>query len=150
MVVTMASRSGGTLGYISVALLALCLAGCGEAGAPRGAVRGVVTVGGRPLARGRILFISRNAQDGSAVSALIEQGRYALAADMGPIVGANQVEIEEERPLGFSLDDEQAYAATGGAVATPQARLPIPPTLGQTQIQAGDNTFDVHLPAPSP
>jgi hypothetical protein len=131
-------------------LAALAAAGCGGDGLNRGAVAGRVTVGGAPLAKGRILFVPVAPNTGPAASATIVDGQYTLACDAGPIVGQNRVEVEAEVDLGFAIDDEAAFAARGGRPLPPN---PIPPAFNRqstlaVEIKPGETTnFDIAVPA---
>lgn len=131
-------------------LMALAAAGCGGDGLNRGAIAGRVTVGGAPLAKGRILFVPIAPNSGPAASAIIVDGQYTLARDAGPIVGQNRVEVEAELDLGFAIDDEAAFAARGGRPLPPN---PIPQAFNKqstlaVEIKAGETTqFDVAVPA---
>jgi hypothetical protein len=121
--------------------------GCAPEGAPRGGIHGRVTVGGKPLTRGRILFLPQN-PPGPVVSAMIQDGAYQLHAEEGPLVGHNRVEVEAELDLGFPIDDEQAFAQRRAAPLPPN---PIPPRFNRQstlaiEIQEGDNTYDVTIP----
>lgn len=135
------------LAVIAVAIAATW--GCGRTGPARGAVQGHVTVGGQPLAHGRILFLPQTAEGGPVVTAAIQDGHYVLSSSEGPTLGLHRVEVEGELKLGFALDDEQAYAQRKGAPLPPN---PIPPQFNQqstlsTVIKAGENVFDVAIPA---
>ncbi|MCU0879510.1 MAG: hypothetical protein MUF06_17160 [Pirellulaceae bacterium] len=134
-----------------IALLTpVAAAGCGGDGLNRGAVAGRVTLGGAPLAKGRILFVPVSPNSGPAASAIVVDGQYTLDRAAGPIVGQNRVEVEAELDLGFALDDEAAFAARGGKPLPPN---PIPPAFNKqstlaVEIQAGETTnFDVAIPA---
>jgi hypothetical protein len=133
------------------ALSALCLAivcssGCGQSGPSRGAVKGRVTIGGQPLANGRILFLPA---EGPTVSAVILNGDYQLPSSEGPIAGVNRVEVEAAMDLGFAIDDEAAFAQRGGRPLPPN---PVPPEFNRNSklsidIQSSeDNALDVTIP----
>jgi hypothetical protein len=133
------------------ALSALCLAivcssGCGQSGPPRGAVQGRVTIGGQPLANGRILFLPA---EGPAVSAVIVNGDYQLSESDGPIAGVNRVEVDAAMDLGFAIDDEAAFAQRGGRPLPPNS---VPPEFNRNSklsidIHSGaDNALDVAIP----
>jgi hypothetical protein len=123
--------------------------GCGQVGPARAPIQGKVTVGGKPLAAGRILFTPIAPTQGPAASARITAGEFKLEHADGPVVGQNRVEVEADLNLGFEIDDEAAYAKRGGR------RLPnnpIPPAFNTqstltAEVEAGDNTFDVSIPA---
>lgn len=131
-----------------VLILACC--GCGESGPARAPIQGKVTVGGQPLAAGRILFTPVAPTQGPAASARIEAGAYKLAAADGPVVGTNRVEVEADLNLGFAIDDEASFAKRGGKALPPN---PIPPAFNKqsnltAEVKAGDaNTYDISVPA---
>ena len=133
---------------VALAIL-LVSAGCGSSGPPRAAIHGRVTVGGQPLAAGRILFTPVHPNKGPATSTRVVDGNYQLTAKDGPIVGVNRVQVEADLNLGFELDDEAAFAQRGGARLPPQ---PIPPEFNQlstisVEIKADqDNACDVAIP----
>jgi hypothetical protein len=139
--------------YRPSAILIACLAlfatlGC-SSGPKRGAIAGNVTIAGKPLPSGRILFVPAAPLEGPAVSAVIAGGAYELPRNEGPLVGPHRVEVEADPDLGFALDDEQAYAARGRRPLPPG---PIPPAFNRqsqlaVDIQPGDNTFHVAIPA---
>lgn len=143
-------RAGQAAPLFGMALLLLLAAGCSESGPPRAGIAGQVVVGGKPLAAGRILFLPMAPTEGPAASAGIVNGEYRLTAEEGPAVGRNRVEVEADLPLGFAIDDEQAYARRGGK------RLPPQPISAQynrnsqlvAQVEKVDqNRFDVTIPA---
>lgn len=134
-----------------LALSAACLAGCGTSdGLSRGAVQGRVTIGGAPLAKGRILFLPQAPTSGPTVSAAIENGVYELPRHEGPVAGTNRVQVEAALDLGFAIDDEAAFAQRGGRPLPPN---PVPPDFNRQskltfEVQSGeDNTFNVTIPA---
>jgi len=136
---------------LACALAALAVGGCGNSDAlSRGAVQGRVTIGGQPLAKGRILFLPTAPSTGPTVSAPIVGGQYELPLRAGPVAGVNRVEVEAEVDLGFAIDDEAAFAKRGGR---PLPTNPIPREFNvQSQltvpIKAGENNkFDVAVPS---
>ena len=135
---------------LALAAAALASTGCGAGGLSRGAVAGSVTIGGQPLAKGRILFLPLAPTSGPTVSAAIVDGQYRLSRREGPIAGRNRVEIEAALDLGFAIDDEAAFARRGGRPLPPNS---VPPQFHRSsklvcQVRAGeDNQFDVVIPA---
>jgi hypothetical protein len=109
-----------------------------------------VTVGGQPLAKGRILFLPVAPNQGPVVSAPVVSGDYELPPREGPVAGPNRVEVEAEIDLGFALDDEAAFAQRGGRPLPPN---PIPPAFNRNstlviEIKPDDeNVLDVSVPA---
>jgi hypothetical protein len=136
-------------GYLACCLVAVVLGGCGGSGPRRAPVAGKVTIGGQPLAKGRILFIPEAPNAGPATSAAIVGGAYQIPQAEGAVIGRNRVEVEAEWNLGFAIDDEAAYAKRGGRPLPPN---PIPPQYNRestlvADIKAGqDNTFDITIP----
>jgi hypothetical protein len=139
---------------LRTSLLWLCLAavgslGCSQEGPQRAPVSGRVTIGGQPLAAGRILFIPAAPTSGPAASARITDGTYRLSEAEGPVVGTQRVEIEADLNLGFAIDDEAAFARRA---QKPWPKSPIPPAFGRESrltvtIEAGcENQFDVAIP----
>jgi hypothetical protein len=134
-----------------LSLLAVALAGCSESGPARAPIQGRVTLGGKPLTGGRIVFTPSAPNQGPATSARIVNGEYALPLDEGPIVGKNRIQIEADLDLGFALDDEQAFARRGGKPLPPN---PVPPefnvrsTIVVDVIAGEENSYDVTIPQP--
>jgi hypothetical protein len=132
-----------------LSLAALTVAGCSDSGPARAPIQGLVTLGGQPLAAGRILFTPAAPNQGPATSARIVNGEYELPSEEGPIVGTNRIQIEADLDLGFALDDEQAFARRGGKPLPPN---PVPPEFNANStivvdVKAGDeNTYDVTIP----
>ena len=133
-----------------VAILAAAAAGCGQSDPVRAPIQGKVTVGGQPLAAGRILFTPAAPNQGPATSARIEAGEYKIAKADGPVVGKNRVEVEADLNLGFPIDDEAAFARRGGKPLPPN---PIPPHFNSqstltAEVKAGEqNTYDITIPS---
>jgi hypothetical protein len=135
--------------FAALGLVAALVTGCQDAGPQRAAIEGRVTVAGRPLPAGRILFKPIAPTEGPVTSAVVASGAYSLPEERGPVVGQHRVEVEAELPLGFALDDEQAFAKRGGKPLPPN---PIPPEFNrrsklQVDVVADrENTFDIQVP----
>jgi hypothetical protein len=143
-------RLAATLAALSALAIALFGAtGCGGDGLNRAPITGEVTIGGQPLASGRILFLPVAPNEGPTVSAPIVAGQYTLSRQDGPIVGQNRVEVEAIVDLGFAIDDEAAYAQRGGRPLPPN---PVPADFNRNskltvEVKQGeDNTFNVTIP----
>ncbi len=134
-------------GVSALALTMVCSSGCGPSGLPRGAVKGRVTIGGQPLASGRVLFLPAQ---GPTVSAVIVNGEYQLPRHEGPIAGANRVEVEADLNLGFAIDNEAAFAKRGGRPLPPN---PVPQAFNRDSkltidVRSGeDHSLDITIPA---
>jgi len=89
----MISRLHGST-VVSLAL-GLALTGCGGAtdNLPRQAVSGEVTLDGKPLPSGSIQFVPESATTATEAGAAIQDGRYAIARDQGPVPGKYVVRI---------------------------------------------------------
>jgi hypothetical protein len=111
---------------LAAALLPMS-AGCQDDTLPeRFDVRGTVSLDGKPLQAGRILFLPTSATQGPAASARIEDGRYEIAKDAGPVAGNYRVEIEGEVDLGFPLDDDVAFTQRAEAGQKTLPPNPVP------------------------
>src|SRR5690606_27882819 len=86
-----------------VGLLATC--GCGEQELERAAVHGRVTYKGQPIADGRIQFFPAKTEQAPVVVAEIKDGQYSLAAEQGPVLGNNRIEINAFEKTGRQVPD---------------------------------------------
>ena len=134
-----------------LSLLAMvALVGCGGITPNRAPISGQITVGGQPLAKGRILYTPVAPNQGPAASAVVKDGKYSIPRAEGPVVGQNRVEVEAELNLGFAIDDEAAFAKRGGR---PLPANPIPPEYNRdsqlvVEVKAGgENRYDVTIPS---
>jgi hypothetical protein len=75
--------------------------GCGNrAGANRASISGEVTLDGQPLKEGSIRFEPMQGIKGTVTGADIKDGRYQIAAEKGPAVGMNIVQVNATRKSG--------------------------------------------------
>ncbi len=74
-------------------LVVFLLAGCGRSGPERFRVRGKVNFGGTPVELGTIRFVPIEGTKAPLTGGRIEQGRYDVAADDGPLAGTYRVQI---------------------------------------------------------
>jgi hypothetical protein len=126
--------------------LAVCLAcaGCQEAASGKAKVTGKVTFSdGKPLPGGRIDFRS---PDGSLVSGQIKSDGTYEADDVPP--GDQQVAIENKHLKAFGPPPPGLAPLPG----SDQTYVPIDPKYSSpatsgltTNIQAGDDTYDVQI-----
>ena len=128
--------------------LLLLGAGCGQRGANRAAVHGEVTLDGRPLEQGSILFVPADGAKGAVAGGPIEEGRYQISQSNGVALGWTRVEI-------------RAVRKTGKMVPKPMARLDshemveeyaeaIPPRFNSAstlkiEVRPADNVADFKL-----
>jgi hypothetical protein len=137
-------------GLAALGLAVALASGCGQTGLPRGAVKGRVTIGDKPLASGRVLFLPQSPSPGPVVSAAVTGGQFELSRSDGPIAGVHRVEVEANLDLGFAIDDELAFARRGGG---PLPSNPVPPEFNRRsqltlEVKPGEqHTFDIALPA---
>jgi len=67
--------------------------GCGESGPRRVAIHGTVEQGGSPVASGIVSLLPAEGHSGPAVTAPIEDGRYALDESTGPTPGPHKLVV---------------------------------------------------------
>ena len=85
----------GLLVVLSVTL------GCSSGdGLERAQVRGEVKVDGVPLEQGSINFFPAGTAEGPSAGGVIDQGKYDLPRERGPVVGPNRVEIRGVKKTG--------------------------------------------------
>jgi hypothetical protein len=126
-----------------LAVLVLLALGCSD-GLQRAPVRGRVLVDGKPLERGVINFLPVKGTTGPGAGGEIRNGKYALDARRGPMVGTNRVEIR-----GFRKTGRQKTVMGSPVDEEIQA---VPPEFNDQsdlirEIKAGQNTLDFDLPS---
>lgn len=133
----------------SLTLAALTLplaAGCSN-GLNRQAVSGTVTYKGKPIVRGTVTFAPAEGSGQVHVSAPIEDGKFSIAKEAGPLPGKYVVRFEAFEQLLFG-------AATPGDPAPPPKKLDqerLPAKYGaaskyEAEIKDVDvNVFDFKL-----
>ncbi len=138
------STASNRLPPILLSLALLFLSGCGGRGADRGAVGGAVTLDGKPLLEGSILFTPLAGAHGAVAGGKIEGGRYHLPAGIGPAIGRNRVEIRALRKTGKMVP--KAFGQPGEMV--PEKVEAVPPRFNHqskliVEIKPGNNTADI-------
>ena len=83
-------------------LLLVC--GCGDSGG-RQAIEGLVTIDGKPLKNGDIVFFPQPGTQGPTAGAQIRSGRFVIPAGAGTFAGKFRVEITATRPSGQKVAD---------------------------------------------
>lgn len=102
-----------SLKFLGLAML--IIAGCGGSSGPeRVSVSGEVSFDGTPIESGSIAFIPDGSTVGPSAGGEIKQGRYSVARESGPVLGAHRVEVTAHR-AGKQID----VAGAGGASAGP-------------------------------
>jgi hypothetical protein len=128
-----------------VALLA-CGAGCGEETPPYGTVAGRVTLAGKPVSEGSVVFSSP--ETGVARMANLDpDGQFIVRSfDLpGLPVGEYGVAISPHRVSSGEFRPVEPAAAGLGMVIVPQ-RYREPETSGLVrQVEIGENKFDIPL-----
>jgi hypothetical protein len=118
----------------------LGLAGCGGKG--RVAVEGTVTYDGQPIQAGSIAFLAAEGQGVNTGGAIVD-GKYAIAADVGPKMGKNKVEIRWAKPTGKTYQSE-----TGATLSVTAEGLPAKyndQSELTAQVERGQNTINFDL-----
>lgn len=87
---------------LTVLLGAVALAGCSGG---RSGVEGSVTYDGEPIPIGTISFLPTG-ETGIKCGGRIENGRYKVDADFGPMPGPHRVEIRWAKPTGQKYKNE--------------------------------------------
>lgn len=100
------------------------IGGCGGE-APRLPVEGAVTLDGQPLTKGQITFIPASGAKGPTAGAPVVEGRYAIAADRGPMAGTFRVEITATAPT--SRKKRSMNVATGQMETVADYESIVPP-----------------------
>ena len=93
------------LGYACLLGLWACaaLCGCGQDG--RQALEGTVTVDGKPLGEGDIVFFPQPGTLGPTAGGQIVQGHFSVAPEGGTLAGTFRVEITATRKTGEQVKD---------------------------------------------
>ena len=137
-------RLGPWVVIACVAPLALTLAGCGDAGPPRRAVAGSITLDGKPLPSGTIVFAPLDGV--TAAVADVTDGAYWIAPGKGPAAGRYQVEVRAEASTGKRIPHPDLPGET-----IEEVRDLIPPRynarteLGSEVRPGAANIFDLDL-----
>ncbi|WZO99245.1 hypothetical protein EP7_000844 [Isosphaeraceae bacterium EP7] len=132
--------------FVALALLAGggCSAGDGLA---REAVSGMVTLDGKPMARGTIQFIPRGGDSRGAAWGQIVAGAYSIPASDGPAAGDYGVSITPEEAVEPAGQVDQAPGEPTprqAGLATGTVYTPIS-ALGATIASGHANRFDFGL-----
>jgi hypothetical protein len=118
----------------------LLLAGCGKVG-NHAAISGTVTLDGKPLERGSILFEPIGDTRGVVTGGEIKDGRYNLPRSKGPAIGWNRVRIQAVRKTGRMMPNPMGPPGSMNEVyegAIP-ARFDTESIL-KVEVHSGDNT----------
>jgi hypothetical protein len=127
-------------------MMFLLLAGCGGGGGKRGAIHGKVTLDGKPLTNGSILFTPIKGSRGTTAGGPIENGQYELPASVGPAIGWNRIEIRASRKTGNRVP--KPFSPPGQMVE--EVAEAVSPKFNsestlEVEIKSGDNTADFQV-----
>ena len=128
--------------FLSAGCFLLLACGCGH-GVPREAVSGTVTLDGKPLEQGSILFSPLAA--GPSAGGEIAQGRFELIQERGPGTSNYRVEINAWRKTGHSVYDAERQAHEEMLESIIPAQYNSQSELEVTVEPGGENTFDFQL-----
>jgi len=134
-------------GLAAAVAAASLLTGCGEtAGGPPGqAVSGVVTLDGRPLESGSIVFVPVDAA-GEPTGGPVKDGAFAIPAKDGPAPGVYVVSVYSRKSTGKTMPDPNDPDATieEGFESIP-AKYNVASTLKAEVAEGDDNRFEYEL-----
>lgn len=150
------TADGSRCGFIArhklfmLPLCAILCAGCTDSStAKRGEVSGTVTLDGKPIEKGEIIFLPTNGTAGPTAGAEIKDGSYFVNRKVGPPAGDNIVQFQSTRATGRKVPDR-----TGQRLVDEFEDL-IPVVLGREstlirKIQPGSNTINFELSTTPP
>lgn len=131
----------------ALAVITLLLSGCGSSGPERAAVEGEVTLGGKPLEQGSILFRPTEGTKGPTAGGTIENGRYRITQSNGPLVGTNRIEINAFHETGRKVPKVIGNPEAGlidEVVEVVPKQYNVDSTLVR-EVISGSNNLDFHL-----
>ena len=134
------------IGGLGLALAALGL-GCGKGG-NHASIHGQVTLDGKPLEHGSILFVPIQGAKGVPTGGPITNGSYELLGPGGPAIGVNRVEVQAVRKSGKMVQDPYAPKGQGKFIELEVGAVSPRFNAGsilKAEVKPGDNTanFDV-------
>lgn len=129
-------------------LLALLAAfsGCGGRDANRSAIRGDVTLDGKPIEQGSILFIPVDGAKGAATGGQIEKGRYQITSHNGAALGRNRVEVHAVYKTGRMI--ARGLGATGKMIEEQREGVATrfnSESMLTIEIKPGDNVHNFEV-----
>jgi len=128
-----------------VIIIALCfLSGC-SAESKRHPIQGEITFKGQPVTEGSIQFHPLVPTEGYLEGAMIQAGRYKIAADKGLSPGKYQVLVSAPDYKGKKPDPTAAPGAVYQSKELFPAIYNTKSTLAVEVTPQGPNNFDFHL-----
>ena len=133
---------------IAVVIAASLVAGCGEKshGPERAAIHGHVTLDGQDISVGSIVFTPAAGSKGQPAGGAIQDGKYAIKAELGPTLGPQSVEIRSERKTGKKI--QAAMRDKGEQMDETVEAIPAQynqRTILTYEVKSGDNERDFDL-----
>lgn len=132
--------------------LMLACAGCGSSASvgERAGVQGDVTLDGKPLGAAVISFHGGEGKGKVVAVGLVENGKYAIDAKRGPLVGQARVEVRAKPITEAQFDVAVTEAARRGTrpklvVMEIPAKYGAKSTLTADVTATGENKFDFNL-----
>ena len=130
---------------IPLLMLAFLFVGCGDPStAKRGEVSGIVTLDGKPIEKGAIVFVPMNGTPGPTAGAEIHDGRYFVDRSMGPPVGDNNVQFRSAIYTGRKVPDRTRQKMIDEKIDLFPASLREDSKLVR-KIEPGRNVIDFDL-----
>jgi hypothetical protein len=115
--------------------------GCGRGATNCGSISGEVTLDGKPIEKGSILFMPSDGVKGTIAGGPILNGRYHIDAVKGPAVGLNRVEIRSMKKTGRRIP--KGMGQTGEMIDEEMEAVAMQFNSASTlkaEIKSGENT----------
>lgn len=136
---TVDSRRRRTTICCAALMTLLAVGGCSGTTA-RLPIAGAVTLDDKPVTKGQITFIPMPETKGPTAGAAIIDGRYSIASEKGPMVGAFRVEITAARPT--SRTKQTLNVASGQMEVVEEYESIVPPRYNRDSELTGDVTAE--------
>lgn len=137
----------GIVGMTCALLIGMAgLSGCSKQdGRERAAVGGEIKVDGQPLVDGSINFYPVDGNEGPSAGGVIKEGRYDLAADQGPVLGKNRVEIHGVKRTGRKVPNHMAPGTMRDELVEALGKEAHEKSTLVREVARGTNQFDFDL-----
>jgi hypothetical protein len=137
-------RDQFTAWRVAIGAILACLTistGCGKSDNARAPVHGAVTLDGKPLETGSILFVPAPGVHGAVAGGAIQNGRYELTDKAEAAIGANRVEIRSARSTGKAIQYAPGTAVSREVIQLIPKRYNSESEL-KVEVKPGPNTAD--------
>lgn len=132
--------------FLGIVALLSVVGGCGGSGGlERAGVEGTVTLNGQNIERGSISFSPVGTTKGPTVGGTIENGRYSIPAERGPVLGQYIVEIRAPKETGRKIPDPYSAGRTMNEVVEPVPKRYNSQSELQREIKSGFNNLDFEM-----